>query len=78
MTKQEKEKLEALEMYFLHEGQKANNRMLKSTNALNAEFYKGRSGAFFESEYLLKDFLELGRVDFPPESTERSGICDKP
>lgn len=66
MTKQEKEQLEALEMYFWREGQKANNKMLKATNTHNAEFYRGRSGAFVECEYLLKDVLELGRLE-PPE-----------
>jgi hypothetical protein len=65
MTKQEREQLEALEMYLLHEGQKATDRMLKATNTHDMEFYKGRTGAFVECEFLLKDFLELGRMDLP-------------
>ena len=63
MTKQEKEQLEALEMYFWHEAQKANEKMLKATNTHNMEFYRGRGGAFVECEYLLKDWLEMGRME---------------
>ncbi len=65
MTKQEKEQLEALEMYFWHEAQKASEKMLKATNTHNMEFCRGRSGAFSECEYLLKDWLETGRLELP-------------
>ena len=65
VTKQEREQLEALEMYFRHEGQKANDKMLKATNTHNMEFYRGRSGAFMECEFVLKDWLEVGRVELP-------------
>ena len=70
MTKQEKEQLEALEMYFWREGQKANEKMMKATSLLNQGYYQGRSSAFVECEYLLKDVLELGRLELPAAKLE--------
>jgi len=65
VTKQEKEQLEALEMYFWREAQKANEKMLSATNMYNVEYYHGRNNAFVEAEYLLKDFVEYGRLELP-------------
>jgi hypothetical protein len=64
MTKQEKEQLEALEMYLLHAGQNATDKMLHAEKLTDSEFYKGRSGALNECYYFVHDFLD-GRLELP-------------
>jgi hypothetical protein len=64
MTKQEREQLEALEMYLHHEGQRTRNNMLNAKKLADSEYFKGRCSGLNEVFHFIHDFLE-GRMELP-------------